>query len=373
MAYLAYLWIPYDNYDLVRHYERFDLISHFSFDEVFNLLDLRFFFDVYMWILSHLKLPKEFVPFSVIFMTYFLLFTSYKKFVDFQLGPDGQYRYVSFKNLMLIGMLLLILQIRFIDSASGMRNYIAFSFFVYGSTVYYIEKKIFVPAISFLLASLFHIAALPIVFLFILVNLVPLEKIYRVVFVTGLVLLLTGQMNTIFIVVMNLLKPTLQAHGLYIDAYMSTDGAYGGDYYAHMNTKTYILEKFIFPMPFYLAGIYLYFVKNITFGKMKSFFYIFFSFIVLVSLSRTMFMRYLYLFDFLFIFLLILELREKRGNKYRKIFLYILTLAMLTGSLGGFYANRGTYAPSWGKILYVPAPIMLLRGVEPNEYIHRGE
>jgi len=372
MALLAYLWIPYELYDLVRHYERFDEVANLPFKQIYNTADLRFFFDVYMWCIASLGLPKEFVPFSTIFITYFLLFSSLKKIVDCQFKYSSFNQNISFKYLMLLGIILLFLQIRFVDSASGMRNYIAFSIFIFAIIDFYLNKKIILPIILIFVSLLFHMAVLPLILLFLLSILFNIRKIFRIIFVISLLLLLTNQVNTIFIFIMDLLKPTLQAYGLYIDAYMSSEGVYGGDYYSHMNIQTYILEKIILPAPFYLAGIYLFFVKKISFYQIKNFLYILFSFAVLVNFSRTMFMRYIYLFDVLFIFVMLFELRDKMNNVYRKVFIAFLFLFFVIGSFGGFYASRDSYIPSWYKVLYIPAPIMFLESVDKNEYIHRG-
>lgn len=370
MSYLAYLMIPYDTWDLTRHYEKFQELSTISFDNVFE--DSRIFnyiFNLYMWSVSHIGFSKEFVPFSFVFMVYMLYFLSFKKIGEYHSFKNGFF--ISYKWFMLLGIFLIFNEIRFADTASGLRNGLAFAIFIFAIIRYYLNSKIVSTFILVVLASLLHFSVVPLAIIFFLSNIIKLRSFNRVLFFIGFILIISGLVGELFYAIIEFFKPTLQSYGLYFPAYMSPDGAWGSGFYEDKNIKTIILEKFIKPLPFYLAGVYLFFVKEITWSRLQNYLYMLFVFIALASVSRTLFDRYSYFFVLLFLFLFLEELKSKPLTSLKKIFITFFIGVMLLMDFGGLVKYRDTYIKSWLKILYVPAPYMVLYDISKKDYIKR--
>ena len=152
MGMLAYTMIPYDTMDIVRHYEKFELFSSISFDELFlegRLVD--YIFNIYAWAIINIGLSKEFVPLSVTFISYYLYLVTFKIIIDREFSSSNSPR-VSHKFIVLLGFFLIINEIRFMDAASGLRNIFSFSIFSYALINYIYTKKYF----SLILLSLFY-------------------------------------------------------------------------------------------------------------------------------------------------------------------------------------------------------------------------
>ena len=371
MAYLAYLTIPYDTWDLTRHYATFKEISTISFDHVFQESRVfNYILNIYMWFISQVGLPKEFVPFSFIFLVYILYFLSLKKIVvssSFLRSNSS----LSYKWFMLLGIFLLFNEIRFVGTVSGLRNGLAFSIFIFAIIRYYVNHKVFSTFILVIFSSLLHLAIAPLAIIFFFSNIIKIKKFNRILFLVSFLLILSGLAGEIFYTLIDLIKPILQANGLYFPAYMSPDGAWGSGFYENRNMKTIILEKVIKPLPFYLAGFYLFFVRKITWGRLQNYLYLLFVFIAISSVSRTLFDRYSYFFVLLFIFLFLEDLKSKRLTSFKKLFIGFFVMAMLLMDVGGLIKYRDIYVKSWLKILYVPAPYMVLYDVSEKDYIKR--
>jgi len=371
MAYLAYLMIPYDTWDLTRHYSTFKELSGLSFDKVFDVSRVfNYVLNLYMWFISEIGFSKEFVPFSFIFIVYIAYFLILKKVVEYSSFSKSKF-FLSYKWFMLLAIFLIFNEIRFMDTASGLRNGLAFAIFIFAIMGYYLNHRIVSTFILIIFSILLHLAVAPLAILFFLSNIVQIRSFNRVLFLGAFLLIVSGMAGEIFYKIIELFKPILQANGLYFPAYMSPDGAWGSGFYEDRNIKTIILEKFIKPLPFYLAGFYLFFVRETTWSKIQNYLYILFVFIALASVSRTLFDRYSYFFVLLFIFLFLVELKTKPLTFFKKIFIAFFIGSMLLVDFGGFVKYRDVYVKSWLKILYVPAPYMVLYDISEKDYIKR--
>ncbi len=370
MAYLAYLMIPYSTMDLTRHYESFEYLSSISFDEVYSYQRIfDYVFNLYMWSISHLGLTQEFVPFTVTFFIYFTYFLIFKKIVDL---PSISFPKAITNSLyMLIGLFLVFNEIRFIAVAGSMRNDLAFAIFIYGIINFYLNKNIVTTFILSLVASAIHMAVLPLAIIFFLSNIIQLNRAGRILFIISFILIISGLSGIIFYKIIGFLEPFLRANGLFFHAYMDPDGAWGSGYYQNKNMKTIIVEKFLKPFPFYLAGFYLFFVKKLVLKQAQNYLYMVFIFIAMVSVSRTLLDRYSYFFVLLFIFIFMIELRGKTITSFKKFFIAIFISSMLLMDLSGVVKYRGIFTKSWIKVLYIPAPFMFLYEVREEDYIKR--
>lgn len=370
MAFSAYLMIPYNDFDLTRHYENFNLMKVTEFDKIM-IADpwiKHYFFNVYMWVIGHLGLPKEFTPFSIAFIKYTLYFATFQRIVQayFPLRSSSM---MSQKWIMIVFLLLLIGMIRFVGDTSGLRNSWAFSIFIYSIVAYYLNNWRIRSYVLLVLAMGIHLSLVPLVLIFFISNFKAFNKISRIIFVLSALLLLTGMSDRLFYAVMGALKPYLLSIGFWMPDYMAPDGKWGAGYFANQRFAIVVLEKYIMPSAFYLSAIYLLISKHLTFEKVRTFLYLSFSFVVLVSISRTMLSRYAYFFEMLFVFVLLTEYMSKPMTRFKKLFLIAFIGAVIAIKLAGIYRYRIIYIKSWAPTLYTPAPVMMLRDVGPKLYL----
>ncbi len=374
MGYLAYLMIPYEGFDITRHYAAFNALSTYNFSEINNYDGgiFKYGFYVYCWGVAKLGLPKEFVPFSIIFTVYYLYFLTLKKILDFTpIRDNNTSNKISLKMLTLLGVFLIFNEIRFVDATSGLRNMLAFSIFIYAFFDLLYKKKRFKFLFLSILASFIHISVIIPILIYLITQIIRTLKINRWLLIFGYILLITGMTAILFRLLIESLEPFLRANGLYFHSYMDPDGEWGPGFYADKNIKTVILEKILKPLPLYIAGIYFIFVKDYVRKDLARFLLAFFVFIVLVSVSRTLLDRYNILFVSLFIYFFIIELQYKPLTLMKKIFILCFIGSLLLFDVGGIYKYRDIYWRSWNKIIYKPVPISLMDSVEPNEYIIR--
>jgi hypothetical protein len=370
MAYSSYLMIPYNDFDLTRHYESFLLMSNISFDEIL-IVDPRikhYFFNIYMWLINEMGLSKQFVPFFITFIKYMLYFATFRRVLNAYPIVDEQTD-ISSKWLMVIFLFLLIGTIRFVGDTSGLRNSLAFSIFIYAIIRQYIDHKYILSLFLFILSIGVHLSIVPLILIFYFSIVLKFLNMSRGIFIIAAILLFTGMADKIFFFAMDILKPYLQASYLYFPDYMSPGGKWGSGFWVGQRMGIIILEKYLNPSVFYLAALYLLVVKDFTFDKIKVFLYLSFSFIVLVSISRTMLSRYAYFYELLLVFIIMSEYTTKYLTLFKKLFLIILVLSVLAIKLGGLYRYRIIYMKSWGSSMLVPAPVMMLRDVGVHNYI----
>jgi len=374
MGLLAYLMIPYDTFDLIRHYSDFNSMRGIDFHEIL-IVDSRekhYVFNVFLWIINILNLPKELVPFLVTFLKYFLYFVSFKyTYSYFSKTGKNSTNSAPKKYIFALFLFFLFNELRFIDDASGLRNSLAFALFILSIVLYSVKKKILFPILLTSLAIGIHFSIIPLALTFIFASVIKLGKVGKFLFIISLIMLVTGTTEKLFTIIMGALEPFLRSLGLYFHAYMDIDGVWGAAFYDDKNIKTIILNKVIKPLPFYLAGIYLLLNKQMAWKLLQNYLFILFIFIAIISISRTMLDRYSYFFAILFILVLTSEYCTKPLTQVKKIFLFIFFTVIILGDLAGIYKYRDLFIPSWSKVFYIPAPVLLLESVETNEYIHR--
>jgi len=370
MGFSAYLMIPYNDFDLTRHYEHFELMRQISFDNILTADPFikHYFFNVYMWLVGHAGLPREFVPFSFAFTKFMFYFATFEMLLRYYL-PKRDATTVSVIWIKIIFLLLIIGLVRFVGDTSGLRNSLAFATFLYAIMAYYLEHKRFSVYLLLVLAMGIHLSVVPLVLLFFVSNIFKFPGFARVIFIISAVLLLSGKSDYLFYTLMAALKPYLVSIGFWMPDYMAPGGKWGAGYFANQRFAIVILEKYIMPSAFYLATLYLLIVKDLTFKRIKTFLYLSFSFVVLVSVSRTMLARYAYFYEFLFVFVMLTEFITKPMTKFKKLFLLLFIASVIAIKMAGIYRYRIIYIKSWAATLYTPASVLLLRDMTPDKYL----
>lgn len=71
---LAFLLIPYENWDLTRHYETYLYVSQTSLNKVFENSDNRYItINTVIYLFKSLGIKKEFLPFFSTFLSYIFI------------------------------------------------------------------------------------------------------------------------------------------------------------------------------------------------------------------------------------------------------------------------------------------------------------
>jgi len=373
MSYLAYLLIPYDSMDLVRHYEAWEILSKTDFSNItiaFPRL-INYGLYLYMWTLSHLGFNKEFIPLSFAFIIYMMYFMSLKIIINL---PKVKY-YIYQKKYVLIGLFLIFSEIRFIGGISGLRNDLAFAITVYALILFFIQKRIFFPVFLFLIAAILHISILPLLVILFLSQVIKNTGMAKIIFIVSLIILLSGFAGDIFFWIIKIFEPFLRANNLYFYNYMDPNGAWGVNYFAS-GTKSdnlILYEKYIKPLPFYIAGAYLFYSRKTNSKNIIKYLFILFAAVSMLSISRTFFDRYSYFFVLFFIFYLLIDIGYAPLKKTKRIVFFLFLISLLINNLAGIMRYRYVIVKSWSSILYTPVPINMLKSVNPQDYIKFNE
>lgn len=372
MGMLAYTMIPYDTMDIVRHYEKFELFSSISFDELFlegRLVD--YIFNIYAWAIINIGLSKEFVPLSVTFISYYLYLVTFKIIIDREFSSSNSPR-VSHKFIVLLGFFLIINEIRFMDAASGLRNIFSFSIFSYALINYIYTKKYFSLILLSLLAIGIHFSALIALLIFLVSHFIRIGTFSKGIYVVCYFLFVLGATDVIFYFAINKLEPYLREYGLYFPSYFDEDGVWGAGYYLTQNIKSLIFEKYIKTFPLYVAGLYFILFRNFKNTILSKYLFILFIFITMISVSRTLLDRFNWFFVILFIYFLMIEVINRRISNMKKVFIFIFSFSLITMDLGSIYKYRDIFGRSWGDLLYTPFIFKYDNHIEPYQYIIRN-
>ena len=372
MGMLAYTMIPYDTMDIVRHYEKFELFSSISFDELFlegRLVD--YIFNIYAWAIINIGLSKEFVPLSVTFISYYLYLVTFKIIIDREFSSSNSPR-VSHKFIVLLGFFLIINEIRFMDAASGLRNIFSFSIFSYALINYIYTKKYFSLILLSLLAIGIHFSAFIALLIFLVSHFIRIGTFSKGIYVVCYFLFVLGATDVIFYSAINKLEPYLREYGLYFPSYFDEDGVWGAGYYLTQNIKSLIFEKYIKTFPLYVAGLYFILFRNFKNTILSKYLFILFIFITMISVSRTLLDRFNWFFVILFIYFLMIEVINRRISNMKKVFIFIFSFSLITMDLGSIYKYRDIFGRSWGDLLYTPFIFKYDNHIEPYQYIIRN-
>ncbi|MCU9998455.1 EpsG family protein [[Pasteurella] aerogenes] len=376
---LAYLMIPYDTMDIVRYYDKFEIFKYTSFQEIFEYgRNVDHVIYIYIWSIANIGLPKEFIPFSITFVTYSLYFLSFYKVINFSFFLRKNLFLYSEKELslgalLLIVFLMLINQIRFMDVASGLRNALAFSLFTYSFISYFLLNYRLLLFIFFSILAVSIHASVVILFIVLLLSIfVNNLSIFRKMLMLCYVVLLLGLADNIFYYVVYSLEPILREFNLYYPSYFDPDGVWGAGYYNDANMNTIIFEKYIKPLPLYLSGLYFILVNKYTNEKFSRFLIVLFIVVVLMSISRTIFDRLGNIYVVLFILFFTLEVFSKKIGQLKKLFLILFIGSLILMSFASVYKYRDIYWLSWKDVLFLPVPMLFFNEVDENKYIIRN-
>lgn len=377
MGILGYLMIPYDVWDLTRHYEDYNSISSLSIDDVFTHGHIRYLpLHLYFWVLSSFGLPQEALPLISLFFAYLLQLLIIKNIFD--CGLDFRVKPFTRTQVKIIILLLYIGTIPFVAIASSLRQFLASSIYIY-ALYFFIKNNKHIPFVflSFM-ASLVHISIIPLMLVALFSSYLKVEKYYRMILFIATFLIVTNGSYYIFSSIFEYLKPVLISFDLYFVTYMDLDSINSGN--NSLSVTEYILKKIISPSVFYLSILYLLLIKinalegNVLISKcinrrIRSHLTSMLLFISLIAISPDMFARYQSIFVSLFIILLAIELTLSKLSFKKFYFLIGFIMLVVIVNVAHMNAYKFIFIPSWLKLLYMPLPFALLESVDISEYI----
>lgn len=365
---LGYLMIPYDTMDITRHYADYKLIAQMSLSEVLTKDPARMFLYLLMWGVRNIGLPKEIIPFLFVSVTYYLPFSIILYILKDYPRKKKSLTTVSF---IIIFSFIILNELRFVAIASGLRNNLAFSMSLLSIYLILSRKQKGLGVFLMVLSCIIHPSTILIAIVFMVSRVKQLHKPARFLFFIGIIIIITDASSFLFFSVMDYLKPLLIMLDAFHPSYFSRNGSWGGGFWETANFKTILLEKYIKPMPIYIAAIYLILVRS-SVPDFRRLLYLLFFLVSIISISRTLFDRYAYFITLLFIVVMMIEYRLKEINRIRKVFIFVFMISLIAMDSAGLYKYRDIYSISWKKVLYTPVPFLLMESVEPEEYLIRG-
>lgn len=248
-ATLALTAIPPDTYDLARHYKRIASLSYLSYDQIIENSNTGYYlFDTYAWLINKLNLPKEFFPASIVFMSYYLVFSIYNDIkVKFLQNSKPLYRILIFLGFWL--------SIGYAGLLSGIRNpfanilvfFLTYRLFFYKQTVPFILGSIF--------AFFIHpFAVAPAILAFLAYIISPWFRGAKWLIVIGLILSLSTKLISVGI---EYIANFLMGFSFYSAAYFDENSEVGGGAIESRTLNGLIINVILPRLTILVAQLYL--------------------------------------------------------------------------------------------------------------------
>ena len=349
-AYFAFFIEPPMEYDLFRHYEKINSLRGLSFISAVNISDPGYIlFNAYAWLINVLGLPKQFFTASVVFTSYFLVFSV---FFDFKLRCLNKER----KQTLLIVFCVVWLSIGFVGIASGIRNGLAniIIFYVGYHFIYYNKLSLFICGSIF--AFFIHpFAALPALLIVFSKKLSGLAQYGKMLVLIAAVFIFLPKLTTYIV---GYLYEILESISFVKMEYFQGDSEWGGGFYQIRSIYGLIANLGIQYLSFYIAMIYLLISKPekndpiyflvCCLACVAGVFFFFYNFSVRVIAI------FIYFFSFYISYKYVV-----RKNNTNKIFICLILGSLVFNSIFSFYTFRDFLFSSY-DFLYKPPPLVLL-------------
>lgn len=343
-ATLAFTAIPPDTYDLARHYKRIVSLSYLSFDQVIETSNMGYYlFDIYAWLINKLNLPKEFFPASIVFMSYYLVFSVYNDIkVRFLQDSKPLYRVLIFLGFWL--------SISYVGLLSGLRNPFA-NILIFFLTYRLLFYKQTVP---FVLGSIFAFyihpfAAAPAILAFLAYRISPWFRGAKWLIVIGLILSLFTKVISWGI---EYISNFLMRFSFYSQAYFDANSEVGGGSIQSRTFNGLIINVVLPRLTIFIAQIYLLTLKP----KKNDPLYLL---LAITSLYLGFFASYGVLYGrmgsfFLFIFILFISLEYTKSKTSKFILIAYVGLLILISLIAVFIQYPAFISSSFPKAIYKP-------------------
>lgn len=338
MGLLAFVLIPNEGYDLIRVYERYDLLHSFTFLQLIDYLSLNldFTFYLYSWFLGKLNLPKELLPFTAIFLIYLITFTIYINWSK-ESNPPKAKRIIFF--------IFVLFFVPFLSTYSGIRNNTALALFSFGLYMIITNQKRS-GVFYVILANITHFMTLILSVLLVTSFLLKNHKLIKKIFILSFVLLLLPS-NPIVDWLANI---DLSNEALEQRQFSYLGGSGWSDFFLPGLSFQGRIFFIITMLPYYFSVLYLLSTKNES--QFRNYIYLIGILTnIFSSVPGTLYKRYCIALVFIVFILLLYEYRQQIWCKLKIKFIYVFISIFLLGRLADIYTSREMVKNSFSEIL----------------------
>ncbi|AVP93669.1 hypothetical protein C7N77_11020 [Aeromonas rivipollensis] len=347
---MAYSVVPYENWDLARHFNNFNVISNLDFLQSISVIHIRYAaLNIVAWFFSNLGINKHFLPFLVVFISYYLVLSvivNHIRTYHYELNQKYVF-YIFFTVLSVFPFFYL---------ASTLRQYLSFGIIFYA--LYHLiymkarVKYVFLALIACFIHPSSFIIVIIVIFSY-LTHHIHRRRFILVISFFVLVLNYNGFMSIAF----SLLKPFLQSINLYFPTYM--DFSVINEIREKMAGGEYILNYLVLPSVFFTLLIPFIYKLEIYSNNSERLLKVIcgdlFIFISMTSFSIDFLYRYSLVWSLLYM-VVFWSSDIFRLSKMNRVVI-IATLLFFSIIINIAQINMGKYIifNSWSELFYKPS------------------
>lgn len=357
MGLLGFILIPSESSDITRIYDIFNQLQHASFGQFleFSRTQLDFLLYLYAWILGKIGLSKQFLQFTTLFVTYYLIFKVYFDW-SAKVDLDKVKKFVFF--------IFILFFIPFLSTYSGMRNNTALAFFIYG--VYCLHFKNSKRGYVFILLSLFtHFMAILLVLLYLIAKFVNVstKKIRYIYLFSFVLLVIPGNPIISWLNTLSVGFDFLEQRQV---SYLG-GSEWSGFFLSGMSLKGKVF--FVLTMlPYYWLLIYL--IATIKDSFLRKYAYILGVFTnVLSAVPGTLYKRYCVALVFLGVLILLDEYKVKEWYESKKKYIYMFIIFFIIMRLSDVFTMRYSVSKSYNRIYLYSTFNYFTKDFNKNDYV----
>lgn len=351
LAAITYSLVPTRELDLFVHYNRIESLRGLSFDTIVSNSPSGYeLFDIYAWFINYINFPKEAFAASVVFVSYYLIFSVFGRI-------KKSYLYDSKSIIVVFAIFIFLFCIDYISLASGLRNHFANIIVFYGSFILYQRKSFYSYLALITLAFFIHPASLlPSLVVFTAFIFPGLSNYSKPIIILSIFIMMANKGIGPVIEYLNSLASNLPFWNSN-SGYVDQNSTWGGGFSNVASTKGWLAAFIIYRLPTYLSLFYLIKLKPIKNDMLYLsiclsilLLSIFFSF-------HTLFLRYNSFYIYLFSLFFVIQY-SKKPNKYHFYFGLVYISSLLLINLTNIYSFRGFIASS-SQAFYKPFLILV--------------
>lgn len=338
MGLLGFVLIPSESSDITRIYDIYNQLQYASFGQFlkFTGTQLDFLLYLYAWILGKIGLSRQFLQFTTLFVTYYLIF---KVYFDWSAKVDLD------KVVKFLFFIFILFFIPFLSTYSGMRNNTALAFFIYG--VYCLHFKSSKSGYVFILLSLFtHFMAIILVFLYLISKFVAVstKKIRYIFLFSFLLLIIPGNPIISWLNTLSLGFDFLEQRQV---SYLG-GSEWSGFFLSGMSLKGKVF--FVLTMlPYYWLLIYL--VCTVKDSFLRKYAYILGVFTnILSAVPGTLYKRYCVALVFLGVLILFDEYKVRDWYESKRKYIYVFVILFIIMRFSDIFTMRYSVSKSYSRI-----------------------
>ncbi|WP_144043162.1 hypothetical protein [Photobacterium carnosum] len=349
LGFFAFSYIPYEGYDLNRHYEIYNsFINNGDFLNYINITSYNIgsaFLYFILYIMSLLGIKKEFLPALSVFISALIFLTII-------------YNEMSYKYKIII-VLFFILIFPMLNIASGIRFYLSASIFIYYTYLLIVKnvKK------NYLIIFVVLIHPVNAIFLIPVFTYKYIGSFSRFLLVLSSLLLISGVCFYLSYFSSNFVLFILNNSKLFSVSYIENKSIF--DNLSYNESLSLMLQL----SPIFISLFILNVKKTWKNKEAYNFLSIMLFLIVVFSGISQFFIRAVLVFDLMIFVFFVSYFYELTNTRIKRFFLFPFLLFMCISSLALMNTFKSSYIPSWSKLYYPTYLIILETNITPDQYI----